>query len=305
MANPQTENGYTPIPNELLEAFSRYAPGYSQGQLLMAILRKTIGWNKEKDELSYSQLQETTGLSRRTIIYSLQNLEAKHMITIERSMNGSQLNRIGIQADYEQWIPEARGDRYGGLLSKKKRRYQDKGIVAPVQTIKEGIVAPVQTIDSRGANKAVLPVQTIEKKRELFAPTKERKTLQKHSTKDTCNISLPDWLDKDTWAAFLEIRKKKKIPSTEHALNLIIKELGKFKDSGNEPNTVLEKSIMSGWTGVFPLKDGGRNDGTHQRNSTKLPDRNSYTKPPPNPKLERLVAEARAAREKSGNNQPE
>ena len=177
MDRPQ--GGYTPIENELLEALARYAPGHSEGKLLTAILRQTNGWNKKTDEISYSQLQDFTGLSRRTVVYALQNLEAKHMITIERTMNGSQLNRLGIQKDYKKWIPEARGDKYGSLLSRKKRLYHESKIVAPVQTIECEIVAPVQRIDDRGATNAVLPVQLFDKKCEIVAPTKDIKQLQK------------------------------------------------------------------------------------------------------------------------------
>jgi hypothetical protein len=67
--------------------------------------------------------------------------------------------------------------------------------------------------------------------------------------------NLPSWIKKETWDAFLEMRRKiKKIP-TEHAKKLLIKELEKLKNSGNEPNAVLNQSIMRNYTGVFPLDE--------------------------------------------------
>ena len=36
----------------------------------------------------------------------------------------------------------------------------------------------------------------------------------------------------------------------------LIKELEKLKGEGNDPNEVLNQSIMRSYTGVFPLKNG-------------------------------------------------
>lgn len=69
------------------------------------------------------------------------------------------------------------------------------------------------------------------------------------------NNILPAWINKDTWNNFLEMRKKKRAIPTERAKHLLIKELEKLKNGGNDPNRVLEQSIMRNYTGVFPLKN--------------------------------------------------
>ena len=78
-------------------------------------------------------------------------------------------------------------------------------------------------------------------------------------------IELPGWINKETWDAFLEMRKKTKAPPTDRAKDLLIMELEKLKTAGNDPNSVLEQSIMNNWKGVFALK-GGQN-GIHQKHS--------------------------------------
>lgn len=57
-----TENGYTRIANELLEAV--IGSGLTQNQLLitLAVIRKTYGYNKTADWVGNSQLSELTGL---------------------------------------------------------------------------------------------------------------------------------------------------------------------------------------------------------------------------------------------------
>ena len=64
---------------------------------------------------------------------------------------------------------------------------------------------------------------------------------------------LPEWIDKDVWEDFLEMRKKKRAKPTDRAVELLIKELEKLKQDGDDPNEVLSRSIMSNWTGVFSL----------------------------------------------------
>ena len=80
------------------------------------------------------------------------------------------------------------------------------------------------------------------------------------------SIELPEWIDKELWDAFLEMRKKKRASPTKKAIDLLVKELGKLKADGNDPNEVLKQSIMRNYTGVFPVKQdekqGGKDDTT-------------------------------------------
>ncbi len=78
-------------------------------------------------------------------------------------------------------------------------------------------------------------------------------------------IIIPEWIDKDTWEDFLEMRKKNRSIPTDKAKVLLIKELNRLKGEGHNPNEVLNQSIMNNYKGVFPLKGG--QGGTHQRNT--------------------------------------
>lgn len=67
-------------------------------------------------------------------------------------------------------------------------------------------------------------------------------------------IVLPDWIDQETWNAFIQMRKRIGKPPTDYALKLIIDKLDKFRSKGQDVNTILEKSITSGWQDVFEIK---------------------------------------------------
>ncbi len=96
MASPQTEDGYTRIANELLEALYRTHLGGSQTQVLFAIIRLTYGWHKTTDWISVSQLMDATGLPERTVQWALRQLRDKHIILRD-------YGQTSIQKDYTQW----------------------------------------------------------------------------------------------------------------------------------------------------------------------------------------------------------
>lgn len=71
----------TPISNILFDTF---LPSLTHAQLkiLLLVLRQTAGWNKSRDRMTYSQLMEKTGLSRRVIAKAIQSLIDKRLLVI-------------------------------------------------------------------------------------------------------------------------------------------------------------------------------------------------------------------------------
>jgi hypothetical protein len=65
---------------------------------------------------------------------------------------------------------------------------------------------------------------------------------------------LPDWIEKETWDAFVQMRKRIGKPPTDYAKNLIVAKLERFKANGQDIKAVLEKSITSSWQDVFEIK---------------------------------------------------
>jgi len=83
--------------------------------------------------------------------------------------------------------------------------------------------------------------------------------------KDTTDTILPDFINKELWNDFLEMRKKIRASPTEKAKGLLIKKLETLKSEGNDLCAVLEQSIMNNYKGVFPLKGGA--SGTHSKDT--------------------------------------
>lgn len=102
MVNPQLEDGYTPIANEILDALvSIRIPGEAR-QCLDFIIRKTYGFNKKEDWIALSQFVKSTGLRKPTVQRALKKLLI--MNTIIKKDNGLGVT-YGLQKDCDQWKP--------------------------------------------------------------------------------------------------------------------------------------------------------------------------------------------------------
>jgi phage replication O-like protein O len=102
MANPQIENGYTKIANEILERLVNTPLLGAEFQVLLYIIRKTYGYNKKRDQISFTQFEKATGISRQTINKTIKNLIAKGMIVKIYLPEGN----IGYTfiKDHEKWV---------------------------------------------------------------------------------------------------------------------------------------------------------------------------------------------------------
>ncbi|HFF6863431.1 TPA: replication protein [Yersinia enterocolitica] len=97
-----TENGYTRIANELLEAV--IGSGLTQNQLLitLAVIRKTYGYNKSADWVGNSQLSELTGLPETRCSTERNKLVKMNILT----MTGRQ---VGINKEISSWQTKFNG----------------------------------------------------------------------------------------------------------------------------------------------------------------------------------------------------
>lgn len=102
MANPQLENGYTKIANELLEALCRIRISGEARQVLDAILRKTYGFNKIEDRVALSQICLLTGLKKQVVCRSLNKLSSMNLVIKKDTDLG---NVYRFNKDFDQWKP--------------------------------------------------------------------------------------------------------------------------------------------------------------------------------------------------------
>lgn len=83
--------------------------------------------------------------------------------------------------------------------------------------------------------------------------------------KDNKAISLPEWVDRQTFEDFAAMRKKIKKPMTDRAVELLIGKLQKMRDEGHDTKAVMEASIINCWQDVFYPKS--RQAGQHRQSA--------------------------------------
>ena len=93
---------HTQISNDFLEIHMKNLSGGAT-KVFLAISRKTIGWHKETDSISISQIMVLTGLSNRGVINSISELEKNGLIKVFRKKTEKDFNYTNkYTIDYEE-----------------------------------------------------------------------------------------------------------------------------------------------------------------------------------------------------------
>ena len=75
---------HTQIPNAIIDEHMSIL-SHAQFKVLIAICRKTIGWHKQSDYISVSQIVDISGVSNKTVIKSIRELESMGFIITKKS----------------------------------------------------------------------------------------------------------------------------------------------------------------------------------------------------------------------------
>ncbi|WP_417861906.1 replication protein [Vreelandella venusta] len=104
---PQVEDGYTRIANELFEAVTNAHTcpvTLRQMRVVLAVIRKTYGFNKKVDRISDGQLAAETGLSRQNVNKAKRELIAMHVLYLDG-------HKLGVNKHCEQWDFSAKPEK--------------------------------------------------------------------------------------------------------------------------------------------------------------------------------------------------
>lgn len=105
----QIETGkYTRIVNEVLEQLVKGCLLGSEYQVVLFVIRKTWGYNKKEDVISFSQFILGTGLSRETINKTLKNLVLKKIL-VKRCGLGKQQISYKFNKYWKEWLVNPHG----------------------------------------------------------------------------------------------------------------------------------------------------------------------------------------------------
>lgn len=155
MANPQPENGLTSIAHEIAEAFCRINLSAYESRIVWFILRKTYGYHKTTDRISFSQFEEFTKLKHWHISRTLDRLLKRNIIT----RTGEGYNLIyGLQKDYDLWINQESVTKSSPIQVTKISTYSgDKSV--PIQVTNPSVKSSPIQVESSPLQVELVPIQ--------------------------------------------------------------------------------------------------------------------------------------------------
>jgi len=192
---------------------------------------------------SREHLAIETGLGRTAISDALKTLEAYGVLQVDRS-NGRQNHYTITPQNY------AKPDRQA--VQSAKRTGPFNGTTRPAGGL------PPDRLTAQPDRQAVTNHQepsykpsgnhqdTREQTRPEPAAPRAKKSEPAHQ--------LPDWINPEAWAGFVEMRRKIKKPLTDRAVSLAIGRLEELRRQGQDPNAVLDQSTFKNWQGLFAIK---------------------------------------------------
>lgn len=190
------------------------------------VLLSLANYANDKDESWHGMesLAKACGMSKRSIINKINDLEKAGLLCIIRRKKDGVLN----DTNFYKLIIKA------SIPSERDSLGQVKEIHHPSER------------DSPPLVKDVHPNLKDKSKRESKKETRARRTVE---------IAAPDCVDQESWNEFLTIRKTLKAQNTERAIKMLVNKLEEFEQRRpGDAQKSLNESILNSWKSVFPVK---------------------------------------------------
>lgn len=103
MANPQKENGFTPISNELLESIYRHSFTSTQLKIILCVCRYTYGYSRKVASLGAGYIAKAIGYNPRSTAREIVRLIKSGVLIEDKTYKLNSPRKLGLQKDYEVW----------------------------------------------------------------------------------------------------------------------------------------------------------------------------------------------------------
>lgn len=212
------------LPNAFVDEMLAQVSG-NACKVYLLIVRKTRGWQKEKDYISYSQIQKIAGIkSHETIKNALNELLELGLIKVKQG-NEKTPNQYRLNDNYcttKTVEPNAKGTT--------------EIVEASTEIVEQGTTEIVDTENNLS--------KTTINKTSISSGTQKTKTQKSSSLKKPCDVS------DQTWHDLLALRKAKKSPLTISAWNIAKKQIDEAQaKTGHTLEQILLVWIERGWQG--------------------------------------------------------
>lgn len=243
MVSPQIDNGYMRIANEIVEAIMQAGLNGTQFRIVLAIWRYTYGFNRKSHNISLAFLEKVTGLYKRQIQRELKKLIEMNILLEVSKGKGRTTRELAFNKNYKLWrLPVAINIERRDVELDTSNRCLNRHLTGVGLDVSRGVGLDV----ARGVG---LDNQEIHIKDNFKDNSKQGIDLEKYKLDKEVTSVLAD---------FIENRKQMKKPATQIAVDRIVGMFRKNQYNNAEMIKCLDKSIRSGYQGVFELKENER-----------------------------------------------
>jgi hypothetical protein len=106
-------------------------------------------------------------------------------------------------------------------------------------------------------------------------------------------FTLPEWIDREAWKGYEEMRVKIRKPLTDRARVLIVRDLEELCRAGQDAKEVLDVSTKKGWQGVFEVKSKNTGGSWAGRPEPKIQTEEEFVAAAAKHRQDRIAAERR------------
>lgn len=109
VSNLDRDDGYTRIPNIVLERLALYRLSGEAWKCLLVIFRKLFGWHKKSDCIPLSQFVELTGMGKQSVVRALKYLSERKIIAVSKNAYRGMLE-YRFNQHFHEWGPVSKKD---------------------------------------------------------------------------------------------------------------------------------------------------------------------------------------------------
>jgi len=100
---PWPREGYTKIANSILRAIYRSSFNATEMRIIFAIIRMTLGWNKESKIITYSYLAKEVNLDKRNVRRAVSRLVEVKVIIKNKTGRNNMIGLNQVPTSWELW----------------------------------------------------------------------------------------------------------------------------------------------------------------------------------------------------------
>jgi phage replication O-like protein O len=260
------DTGYDRLAHDITNTFMKNPACLSgcEFQVVFAIIGKTYRWQKKSDWIANSQLCEMTDMSKAHISKTIKSLISKNVIT----RNGKE---IGLNNIVSEWGIYEKSPKDNQSVNNEKLSNQ-------LTKVNQSVSEVVQSVNNS------CPIRPPQKKEETITketitkesvfPEIEKKPKKVKLKASIPNVKLPDFVNRELFDNYLEVRLAKKYLLSDVAIKLILSKLESFHTAGHDVGQALENAILGEWKTIYEPNQRAQNKNFSSRPKHPEPDFN-------------------------------